>query len=244
MPRFFLSAPEPENGCFEITGDSAHHISFSLRMRCGEHITVCDGEGYDYECVIQSMDGQTVRAEILEKRQTITESPVRIRLYQSVPKGDKFDYIVQKAVELGVSEIVPVYSARCIVNPDAKSEEKRLVRLNKIAEEAAKQCGRGIIPRVLPYMRYAEAVKSAEGSSFLCYEDEQSYSLKEYLGEFIGKNEKTLSFFVGPEGGYAKEEVALALENGIPSAKLGPRILRSETASGFVLSCIAYAIEL
>ncbi len=243
MPRFFLSA-SPESGYFEITGDDARHISFSLRMRCGEHLVICDGEGFDYDCVIRNIDGQTVKAEILEKRPTVTESPVKIRLYQSVPKGDKFDYIVQKAVELGVSELVPVYSSRCIVKPDAKSEEKRLVRLGKIAEEAAKQCGRGIIPKVLPHMRYAEAIKSVDGSAFLCYEDEKSYSLKEYLCEFAKKDEKTLGFFVGPEGGYAKEEVLLASENGIPSAKLGNRILRSETASGFVLSCIAYALEL
>ena len=213
-------------------------------MRCGVHLVVCDGEGTDYECVIQTIDGQTVKAEVLEKRPTVTESPVKIRLYQSVPKGDKFDYIVQKAVELGVSEIVPVYSSRCIVKPDAKSEEKRLARLSKIAEEAAKQCGRGIIPKVLPHMRYADAVRAAYGSTFLCYEDEKSYSLKEYLHDFAEKGEKTLGFFVGPEGGYAKEEVLLASERGIPSAKLGNRILRSETASGFVLSCIAYALEL
>ena len=243
MPRFFLSA-SPNDGYFEITGDDARHISFSLRMRCGEHLVVCDGEGTDYECVIQTIDGQTVKAEVLEKRPTVTESPVKIRLYQSVPKGDKFDYIVQKAVELGVSEIVPVYSSRCIVKPDAKSEEKRLARLSKIAEEAAKQCGRGIIPKVLPHMRYADAVRAAYGSTFLCYEDEKSYSLKEYLHDFAEKGEKTLGFFVGPEGGYAKEEVLLASERGIPSAKLGNRILRSETASGFVLSCIAYALEL
>ena len=243
MPRFFLSA-SPNDGFFEITGDDARHISFSLRMRCGEHLVVCDGEGTDYECVIQTIDGQTVKAEVLEKRPTVTESPVKIRLYQSVPKGDKFDYIVQKAVELGVSEIVPVYSSRCIVKPDAKSEEKRLARLSKIAEEAAKQCGRGIIPKVLPHMRYADAVRAAYGSTFLCYEDEKSYSLKEYLHDFAEKGEKTLGFFVGPEGGYAKEEVLLASERGIPSAKLGNRILRSETASGFVLSCISYALEL
>ncbi len=244
MPRFFLSAEEPENGVFVITGDDARHISFSLRMRCGEHIVICDGNGVDYDCVLTALDGQNVYAEIKEKRPTETESPVKIRLYQSVPKGDKFDYIVQKAVELGVSEIVPVYSARCIVKPDAKSEEKRIARLSKIAEEAAKQCGRGIIPRILPHMRYADAVKAVSGDAFLCYEDECSYSLKAYLRTFSERDGKTLSFFVGPEGGYGKEEVALALEHGIPSAKLGNRILRSETASGFVLSCIAYALEL
>ncbi len=244
MPRFFLSAADPACGYFDITGDDAHHISFSLRMRCGERLVVCDGRGFDYDCVIRTIDGQTVRAEIEASHPTVTESPIKTRLYQSVPKGDKFDYIVQKAVELGVSEIVPVYSARCIVKPDSKSEEKRLARLGKIAEEAAKQCGRGIIPRILPHIRYADAVKTAGENSFLCYEDERSYSLKTYLADLAKRDGKTLGFFVGPEGGYAKEEVALAKEFGIPSVELGRRILRSETASGFVLSCIAFACEL
>ncbi len=244
MPRFFLLSETTENGFFQITGDDAKHISFSLRMRRGEHLVICDGNGMDYDCEITDMDGQNVTLAILSSRPTVTESPVKIRLYQSVPKGDKFEYITQKAVELGVSEIVPVYSSRCIVKPDAKSEEKRLARLGKIAEEAAKQCGRGIIPRVLPHMRYADAVKTCGENAFICYEDEKSFSLKAYLRDFTEKGEKTLSFFIGPEGGYAADEVALAEKYGIPSVQLGPRILRSETASGFVLSAITYAFEL
>ncbi|MBQ8495962.1 MAG: 16S rRNA (uracil(1498)-N(3))-methyltransferase [Clostridia bacterium] len=244
MPRFFLSSGMYENGFFQISGDDAKHISFSLRMRRGEHLTVCDGEGMDYDCEITAMDGQTVTLAILSSYPTVTEPPVKIRLYQSVPKGDKFEYIVQKAVELGVSEIVPVYSSRCIVKPDAKSEEKRIARLGRIAEEAAKQCGRGIIPRVLPHMRYSDAVKNCGENAFICYEDEKSFSLKAYLRDFSEKGGNALSFFVGPEGGYAADEVALASANGIPSVKLGPRILRSETASGFVLSSVTYAFEL
>jgi 16S rRNA (uracil1498-N3)-methyltransferase len=213
-------------------------------MRRGEHLIVCDGEGTDYDCEITDMDGQQVVLTILRAQPTVTESPVKIRLYQSVPKGDKFEYIVQKAVELGVSEIVPVYSSRCIVKPDAKSEEKRIARLGRIAEEAAKQCGRGIIPRVLPHMRYADAVKNCGENAFVCYEDEKAFSLKAYLQDFSEKGGKTLAFFVGPEGGYAAEEIALAAEYGIASVKLGARILRSETASGFVLSSITYAFEL
>jgi 16S rRNA (uracil1498-N3)-methyltransferase len=244
MPRFFLLSETTENGFFRITGDDAKHISFSLRMRRGERLVICDGKGMDYDCEITDMDGQSVTLAILSSHPTVTESPLKIRLYQSVPKGDKFEYITQKAVALGVSEIVPVYSSRCIVKPDAKSEEKRLARLGKIAEEAAKQCGRGIIPRVLPHMRYADAVRSCGENAFICYEDETSFSLKAYLRDLSEKEANTLSFFIGPEGGYAADEVALALQNGIPSVKLGPRILRSETASGFVLSSIAYAFEL
>lgn len=243
MPRFFLPDCVPENGMLVISGEEAHHISFSLRMRCGERLTVCDGKGTDYECAITEMDGKTVTTEVLEQRGAQTESPVRLRLYQSVPKGDKLDYIVQKAVELGVSEIVPVYSARCIVKPDAKSEEKRLARLSRIAHEAAKQCGRGIVPRILPHMKYADAVRSEAnaGDAFVCYEDERAYSLKTYLME---KPRGQLSFFVGPEGGYDPAEIVLANENGIPSVALGNRILRCETASGFVLSCVAFVTEL
>lgn len=244
MPRFFLLSETTENGFFQITGDDAKHISFSLRMRRGEHLVICDGNGMDYECEITDMDGQSVTLAVLDAHPTVTEPPLKIRLYQSVPKGDKFDYVTQKAVELGVSEIVPVYSSRCIVKPDAKSEEKRLARLGKIAEEAAKQCGRGIIPRVLPHMRYADALKTCGENAFICYEDETSFSLKAYLRDLAEKEAKVLSFFIGPEGGYAPDEVARALQHGIPSVKLGPRILRSETASGFVLSAITYAFEL
>ncbi len=244
MPRFFLLSEKAENGVFEIRGDDARHISFSLRMRPGELLTVCDGEGVDYECKIVSMDGESVRLEVLSSCQTQAEPPLDICLYQSVPKGDKFEYIVQKAVELGVSRIVPVYSSRCIVKPDAKSEEKKVLRLSRIAYEAAKQCGRGRVPQVMPYMTYAEAVRSCGENAFICYENEKSFSLKSYVQTLSEKNEKCLSFFVGPEGGYSEQEIALAAENGIPAVELGPRILRCETASGFVLSSLTYAFEL
>lgn len=244
MPRFFQSSEKAENGVFEIFGEDAKHISFSLRMRTGEHLTICDGAGTDHECEIIFMDGQCVRLSVLSSHPTETEPPVAIRLYQSVPKGDKFEYIVQKAVELGVSEIVPVFSSRCIVKPDPKSEEKKLARLSKIALEAAKQCGRGRIPKILPYMTYAEAVKSCGENAFICYENEKSYSLKQYLQEFSEKDAKSISFFVGPEGGYAGEEILLAANHGIPAVELGPRILRCETASGFVLSSMTFAFEL
>ena len=244
MPRFFLLSEKAENGFFEIRGDDARHISFSLRMRQGEMLTVCDGDGTDYECKIVFMDGETVRLEVVSSHRTVTEPPLEICLYQSVPKGDKFEYIVQKAVELGVSRIVPVYSSRCIVKPDPKSEEKKTVRLSRIAHEAAKQCGRGRIPAVMPYMTFAQAVRSCGENAFICYENEKSFSLKSYLHTLSEKNASVLSFFVGPEGGYSEQEVALAAENGIPAVELGPRILRSETASGFVLSSLTYEFEL
>ena len=244
MPRFFQFSEKPENSVFEIVGEDAKHISFSLRMRTGEKLTVCDGAGMDHECEIIYMDGQSVRLSVLSSHPTETEPPIAVRLYQSVPKGDKFEYIVQKAVELGVSEIVPVYSSRCIVKPDPKSEEKKLARLSKIALEAAKQCGRGRLPKILPFVTYAEAIRTCEENAFICYENEKSFSLKQYLNALSEKNAKTLSFFIGPEGGYSEDEIARAAEKGIPAVELGPRILRCETASGFVLSSLTYAFEL
>ena len=244
MPRFFILSEKAENGVFEIRGDDARHISFSLRMRQGELLTVCDGEGTDYVCRIVFMDGESVRLEVLSSCKTATEPPLDICLYQSVPKGDKLEYIVQKAVELGVSRIVPVYSSRCIVKPDAKSEEKKALRLSRIAHEAAKQCGRGRIPCVMPYMTYDEAIRSCGENAFICYENERSFSLKSYLRTLSENKTRELSFFVGPEGGYSDKEIALAAECGIPAVELGHRILRCETASGFVLSSLTYEFEL
>ena len=190
------------------------------------------------------MDGKTVRVDIVKSVPSCAEPPFHIRLYQSVPKGDKLDYIVQKAVELGISEIVPVYSARCIVKPTAAGEEKRFLRLGRIAEEAAKQCGRGRIPRVFPSVSFSDAVRGAQTeNTFICYENEDSLSLRRYLETSFRCKGNMVAFFVGPEGGYAKEEIELAASAGIPSVKLGARILRCETASGFVLSCISYAFE-
>lgn len=245
MPRFFLLSEDDSLGFFEICGDDAHHISYSLRMREGEHITVCNGRGMDYDCEIYRMDGKTVSVRIVSSSPTRTESPVYIRLYQSIPKGgEKFDYIVQKAVELGVSEIIPVYSERCITKPGAGNDDKRITRLNRIAGEAAKQCGRGIIPRVFAPVRFSDALFGVKSeNAFICYENEENMSLQRYLDSFSGHCPQTLSFFVGPEGGYAEHEIAEARTVGVTSVKFGERILRCETASGFVLSCLAYVFE-
>lgn len=244
MPRFFLLSGDADRGTFEIVGEDAHHISYALRMREGDPITVCDGCGTDYDCVISRMDGKIVIVEIREAMPSRTESPVRIRLYQSVPKGDKMEYIVQKAVELGVAAVVPVYSERCIVRQDAESDKKRLTRLKRIAWEAAKQCGRGILPEIAAPLRFPEAVKRAAGkNAFVCYEREDTVSLRQYLESFAGPKHGELSFFVGPEGGYSENEMEQVRAAGVASVKLGSRILRCETASGYVLSCISYVFE-
>ena len=247
MPRFFVSPIPMGVDTVTIDGEDARHISFSLRMRTGDEIVLCDGEGRDYLGTIREMDGKTVTLSLSAPQESATEMPHRVRLYQSVPKGDKFDYIVQKATELGVCEIVPVYSARCIVRPDEKSDGKRRERLNRIAREAAMQSGRGRIPTVSSPLSFAEAVAAAKNeSSFICYENERALSLREFLGKIPdgAPDSAAVSFFVGPEGGYAPEEIRAAEAAGIAVVGLGSRILRAETASGFVLSCLCYEWEM
>ena len=235
MPRFFYDPAGPH---FCITGEDAAHIANSLRMRPGEELTVCDGKGTDYHCRIVSVSPGEVALEELERGPASSEPGVSITLFQGLPKGDKFDWIVQKAVELGATRIVPVAAARSISRPDAKSAGKRREREQKIALEAAEQCGRGIIPEVAPLTGFSDAVAmlKALDTSFFCYE---------LGGASLQKipviNKGSAGFFIGPEGGIADEEAA-ALQNAqIPAVTLGPRILRTETAPLMVLSVLLFA---
>ena len=181
------------------------------------------------------------------------ELPSKIYLFQCLPKGDKMDYIVQKAVELGVTTVIPVAGARCIVRLDEKNAQKKVTRWQKIAEEAAKQCGRGIIPHIGMPISFAQAVDAGRKTDLplFCYEGDGTVSLKKVLSDAADRMQigsaaatPTSAVYIGPEGGYDTKEVSLAADAGIPSVNLGRRILRCETASGFVLSCMTYAFEL
>ncbi len=248
MPRFFVRPEDIADGRVTISGDDAKHIAKSLRMRAGEELTVCDAHSREYLCEIETVLNGEVSARIISESAVLSEPPYRAYLYQSLPKGDKMEYIVQKAVEIGVYRIIPLVSERSISRPDQASCAKKVERWNRIALEAAKQCGRGIIPTVSEVVTYKEAVRqmsellSEEGSvSFLCYEG----SGTEKLGAVAGDGSyKDIAFLIGPEGGISHEETELARQNGIKLAGLGKRILRCETASGFVLSCLAYENEL
>ena len=253
MARFFLSrdAMDLAAGVIPITGDDAHHIAFSLRMAVGETLTVCDMQRTEYACTITEIRPEQVLLRIDEIRENSTELPLEITLYQSLPKGDKMDYIVQKAVELGVSRVVPVAGARCIVKLDEQNARKKIARWQKIAGEAAKQCGRGMIPEIGMPLSFAQAI--AEGKQtdlpLFCYEGDGTVSLRAVLDDAGARLAQsaarpTAAVYIGPEGGYDTREVALAAEAGFPSVNLGRRILRCETASGFVLSCMTYAFEL
>ncbi len=235
MPRFFTETIDENKGI--ITGDDAKHIAKVLRMHPGEKLVACDCQGKDYDCVIESLTDKEVELSVEKAYPSETEPSVRVTLYQAMPKSDKMELIIQKAVELGVSAIVPVQTKRCVSRPDAKSMAKKLERYNRIALEAAKQCGRGRIPAVLPMLDFGEAIKAMKEDqrAFLFYENSTSSFRKE-----LEQGVNSVSIMVGAEGGFEEEEVQKALELGIASLSLGKRILRCETAPLAALSIIMY----
>ncbi len=244
MPKFFIPKDRFEGEYVTIDGENANHIARSLRMRTGERVTLSDGERNEYECELVSFTPDTVTAKILSISESEAEPPYRAALYQCVPKGDKMEYIVQKAVELGVFAIVPVLSRNCVSRPDEKDFAKKIVRWQKIADQAACQSGRGILPQILPPMRFDEAVESAAQADLplFCYEAGGTRALSAI---FDGKNNVgSASIFIGPEGGFDPSEAQKAEEKGMLMTGLGKRILRTETASGYVLCALSARFEL
>lgn len=252
MPRFFVNAAQIDGkgGTVSLTGADAHHIARSLRMAAGETVTVCDAGAREYDCVLETFhDEVEVIARIVAVREVTTEPPFHAHLYQALPKGDKLDSIIQKAVECGVSDITPFESVHCVVRIKPEAEEKKTERRRRIALEAAKQCGRGTIPTVAPSISFAEALKMASGAglALFCYEGEGTQPLRTvlsaYAAEHAGKVPE-VSLMIGSEGGFSTAEAQAAREAGMIPVGLGRRILRTETAAAFVLSCLVYEWEL
>ena len=247
MPRFFVRQERVNGERISIIGDDAHHIARSLRMAVGEQITVCDMQGNEYACKISSFDeDREVIADVLSVKKSENEPRCFIRLFQALPKGDKFDTIIQKAVECGVGEIIPFQSERCIVKIKNDSEDKKLERRQRIAAEAAKQCGRSVIPEIAKAVDFAKAIDMAKQSDvcLFCYEGDDTEPLGAILRKFEGKVPESISIFIGSEGGFSIKEAQTAKDAGMIMTGLGKRILRTETASGFVLACIVCTTEL
>ncbi len=250
MPRFFIRAQQVSNGEVTLYGDDAHHISRSLRMAAGEHITVCDMQGMEYDCELTEFLPDSVKATVFCAKQSDTEPNYRVILYQALPKGDKLDSIIQKAVECGVSEIYTFESERCVAKVKDGAEEKKVERRARIALEAAKQCGRGIVPKVHPTVSYAEMLKLAGEAQIplFCYEGDGTEALPRVLRRARKEAKQgslpTVSIVVGSEGGFSLEEARRAKEAGLCQIGLGKRILRTETAASFVLACLVYELEL
>ena len=249
MPRFFVGEGQISRDRVIITGEDAFHISRSLRMAVGEHITVCDGDMNEYECELVAFPGD-VEARIINKKRTASEPPFFACIWQALPKGEKLDTVIQKSVECGASEIRLFESERCIVRTNPASEDKKGQRRQKIALEAAKQSGRGIVPRVFGAVSFSEMLRSAASADIplFCYEGEGTVPLGEVLRSAVlrlGRREGlTVSVVIGPEGGFSHTEYERAAEAGLIPVGLGKRILRTETVSTFLLGALSYEFEL
>jgi len=235
MPRFFTNEIDENN--ITLTGSDAVHVGRSLRMKPGEPLTVCCG-GIDYNCEISEITSDTVYLSLKEKVVCAAEPNIEVTLFQAVPKMDKLEYIIQKSVELGVSRIVPMLTRRCVSRPDERDFAKKLTRLNKIAAEAAKQSGRGIIPQVTPIVSYKKALEMMKelDRNVLLYEEEGGVS----FGEVDLTGAKTVGLVIGSEGGFDREEAEACTAVGAAQVWLGKRILRCETAPITALSILMF----
>lgn len=223
MPRFFT--PEKPSDIITVTGSDARHIGYSLRMKTGDKLTFCHG-GTDYSCVIESMNVNEVICRVESSAPTLAEPSVSLTIYQAYPKQDKLELIIQKTAELGACRIVPFLSARCVARPDKKTYEKKQARFQKIAEEAAKQSGRGRIPEIADLMTFDEALADMGrcGTRLLCYEN-GGKRLKD--ADF--PEEGSIGVMIGSEGGFEKSEAEAVEKAGAVPIWLGERILRCET---------------
>lgn len=240
MPKFFVSPNQIVDDIISISGDDARHMKTVLRYRVGDELVICDGKGFDYNCKIAGFEDGNIQASIDEKIVCEAEAKTKIVLYQGLPKADKMEIIIQKCTEIGVTRIVPVATRNAVAKLSGK-EEKKIERWQKIAEAAAKQSGRGLIPLVGPEaLSFAQAVDEGRmlSAALIPYEKqgekEKSFGIKEFASGFSGE---TLAVFIGPEGGFTTEEIELAVKNGLRPITLGKRILRTETA-GLVASAL------
>ena len=255
MYHFFVEPFQihEEQEYIEILGGDVNHIENVLRMKQGEELTVSDGFGSEYRCSAQEFLPETVKVKILEKSRVSSELRSEITLFQCLPKGDKMELIIQKAVELGASRIVPVASKRCVVRLDEKKAQSKVKRWQAIAESAAKQSGRAVVPEVKLPVSYREAMKLSEELDvrLIPYEcaDELLSGTEETPMERTRNRLKTIlpgqsiGIMIGPEGGLEKAEVEQSMEAGFVPVTLGKRILRTETAGLCILSVLMFQLE-
>ena len=245
MYQFFVETTQITEDQIRILGKDVNHMKNVLRMKPGEEIRVTDSEtSKSYRCEVAELYEETVVCHILAEEEEGSELPVRIYLFQGLPKADKMELIIQKAVELGVYQIIPTACRRCVVKLDPKKEKTKLARWQQIAEAAAKQSKRGVIPTVAPVMNYAQAVKTASEMDLklVPYELAEGMEQTKQLIESAGPGQQ-IAVFIGPEGGFDPEEIRLATEAGILPITLGKRILRTETAGFTTIAWLMYQLE-
>ena len=244
MHHFFISSEAVKDGRITITGPDVNHIKNALRMRAGETLLITTSAEEDFRCRILSIEEKQVEAEILSREES-RELPMRFYLFQGLPKGEKMEWIIQKAVELGVYQVIPVATKNTVVKLDAKREKAKLERWQAIAESAAKQSGRGRIPQVGKILGFQEALQWAASldRAWIPYEKEEGMEATRRELAALSGEVTSVGIFIGPEGGFDEEEIRQAREAGIQPISLGKRILRTETAGLAILSLLMMKAE-
>lgn len=252
MYHFFVDPCQISDKSVIITGEDVNHIRNVLRLKCGDEISVSNGiDGRDYRCGIEKITGTEVVCTLRFIKEDGVELPSRVYLFQGLPKGDKMEFIIQKTVELGVHEIIPVAMKRCVVRLDDKKAKSKAARWQGIAEAAAKQSRRGVVPRVHEVMGYQEALAYAAGMDIRLVPYEMEDQLEGAAGmagtrQVIDRLEpgQSVAVFIGPEGGFEDNEIQSAISCGVKPITLGRRILRTETAGMTVMAWIMYRLEI
>jgi 16S rRNA (uracil1498-N3)-methyltransferase len=244
MYHFFVKENQVGTDTIAITGTDVNHIKNVLRMGAGEQVLISNGVDKDYLCEIMEVTSTQVTARILSVEEGGSELPAKLYLFQGLPKNDKMELIIQKAVELGVYQIIPVKTIRTVVKLDKKKEESKLRRWRAVSESAAKQSKRMIIPEIAPVMSFQEALEFSKGmdKTILPFENARAMAkTKEILSGITSG--MGVGIFIGPEGGFEDSEVELAESYGAKQITLGKRILRTETAGLAVLSVLSFQLE-
>ena len=244
MHHFFTDPSQVRDGKIFIEGSDVNHMKNVLRMRVGEQVQISDQNGKNYLCELETFEEEQACFRIVETQRSQNELGSRLYLFQGLPKSDKMELIVQKAVELGACEIVPMATRRAVVKLEGKKEEAKRKRWQTIAESAAKQAKRMIIPRVSPVMNFSQAAEYAASMDvrLIPYEMAENMAATRKILSSV-KPGQSVGIFIGPEGGFEKEEIELALAKGIVPITLGKRILRTETAGFTLLSVLMYLLE-
>lgn len=244
MQNFFMETSAVQDGFIRLAGQDVNHMKNALRMKPGEMVNIHDGQGVSYKCRIAAYEDKEAVLEIVETENEDTELPSAVYLFQGLPKGDKMEWIVQKASELGAVGVIPFAAGRSVVRLDEKKAEKKTARWQAIAKSAAQQCGRAVIPEVSRPVSFAEALRQAEKLDLILIPYELERGMKE-TAEIIRsiRPGQSVGVFIGPEGGFDAEEVEQAKTSGARPVSLGSRILRTETAGLTALSILMYHLE-
>ena len=246
MHHFFVHADQVRENQIVLEGDDVNHIRNVLRMREGDEFTVSTGQdGIEYRCMLKELTPGQVTGQVMWKSETGAELPCRVTLYQGLPKSDKMEWIIQKMVELGAAEIVPVAMRRCVMKLEGGKEKNKITRWNAIAKSAAEQSKRLVIPPVQSVMRFSDAVKDAAARYDLClvpYELEGGMEHTRQILDGICPGQ-SVAIFIGPEGGFDPDEIELARKSGAQTISLGRRILRTETAGIAIMAALMLKLE-